>query len=84
MQLKKTGKFATKTEVKRLQKLLKVAQNTPVIALTSSDALNGRDLASMAWKRVQEACHKCALRHGLPEIKGFYGLDQDGEFVIAN
>lgn len=28
-------------------------------------------------------CHKLALAHGLPEIDGYYGLSNDGEFVRA-
>jgi len=32
----------------------------------------------------QEVCHKIALSHGLPEIKGYYGCDLiTGEFVKA-
>lgn len=28
-----------------------------------------------------QACHKLALTSGLPEIKGFYGISLEGEFV---
>ena len=79
--MKSTNIFATELEQKKLRKLAKEAQNTPMIALSSSDALNGRDFATSAWNRVQEECHKTALKHGLPEIQGFYGLDQEGQFV---
>jgi hypothetical protein len=31
-----------------------------------------------------EKCHRMALSHGLPEIKGYYGCDlRTGEFVSA-
>lgn len=28
-----------------------------------------------------KACHALALRYGLPEILGYYGIDNDGEFI---
>lgn len=31
---------------------------------------------------VQQQCHRYALEHGLPEIKGYYGCDlETGEFL---
>jgi hypothetical protein len=30
---------------------------------------------------AQKMCHKLALDYGLPEIEGFYGIKDDGEFV---
>ena len=30
---------------------------------------------------AQKACHKLALDYGLPEIQGYYGIDNNGEFV---
>ncbi|MEK6883992.1 MAG: hypothetical protein AABY22_30460 [Nanoarchaeota archaeon] len=80
--MKNTKKFATRNEINRLKKMAAEAANTPVIALSSDAASRGEDFASLAWKEVQEECHKIALKHGLPEIKGFYGLTQKGEFVM--
>ncbi len=34
-----------------------------------------------AWHNVKKQCHEIALSHGLPEITGFYGLSETGEFV---
>ena len=74
--------FASKSEKKRLLKMLKDAQSTPMIALTSEQALSGRDFASMAWDHLKKETHKTALKHGLPEIRGYYGIDlKSGEFV---
>ncbi|KKM06125.1 hypothetical protein LCGC14_1747100 [marine sediment metagenome] len=76
--------FATKEETERMKKALITARNTPVIAFSSSHALNEGGLAGQAHKRVAEDCHALALAHGLPEIEGFYGLDcETGEFVKA-
>lgn len=30
---------------------------------------------------AKKACHKLALSHGLPEIEGYYGITEEGEFV---
>jgi len=32
---------------------------------------------------AQQACHRLALDYGLPEIPGYYGINEDGEFVEA-
>jgi hypothetical protein len=65
-----------------LKRELIAAQNTPVIAFNSEHALNRGGLAGEAWQALKERCHKIALKHSLPEIKGFYGCDlETGEFV---
>lgn len=34
------------------------------------------------WPEPEKLTHDLALKHGLPEIKGFYGCDfRDGEFI---
>lgn len=81
--MKKTNIFASEEELEELQQLSRAAARTPVIALSSADALSGNDFASQAWRRAQERCHKVALSHGLPEISGFYGLTREGEFVVV-
>jgi len=80
--MKKTGVFATKEEIKELTKLATQARSTPVIAFSVKGAMSG-GMAGNMWKIAQERCHEIALKHGLPEIKGFYGLDQNGEFVAT-
>lgn len=80
--VKRLNVFATDEEKKELVELMKTAQTTPAIALSSAQALAGEDFASQAWKRVFERCHAMALSHGLSEIPGYYGCDTStGEFV---
>ncbi len=64
----------------KLTELVKQAKNTPVIAFSSKDALEGRDLSSVAWKIAAEFAHIKALEAGLPEISGYYGVATNGEF----
>jgi len=37
-----------------------------------------KDKATVDAERV---CHELALKYGLPEIPGRYGIDKEGEFV---
>ncbi|MET3349017.1 UNVERIFIED_ORG: hypothetical protein ABID57_000686 [Arthrobacter sp. UYEF1] len=62
----KTGIFATPDEIEALKATLK----TPVIMA-----------GGMPPPSPQKLCHDLALKHGLPEIKGFYGITGTGEFV---
>jgi len=78
-----TKVFATKKEIAAIQKLAQEAASTPVMALSSAAMLSGRDFASLAWERAKKYAHTRALAHGLPEIEGYYGLTEDGEFVSA-
>lgn len=75
--MKGTGVFATKEEQEHLLELLNTARRTPAILLFGK-----HDLSGDAWKKVKEKCHAVALEHDLPEIQGFYGVKEDGEFVI--
>lgn len=63
-----TGVFATEEEREHLQEML----NLPVMFL-SGGARVGLDPAL--------ECHRLALKHGLPEIQGYYGITKKGEFV---
>lgn len=81
--MNKTGVKATYDEIEVCKKLATQAAHTPMIAFTTEAMMNGRDFASLAWHEAQEQCHKFALAHGLPEITGFYGMDENGEFVVA-
>lgn len=79
--MKNLGIKATPEEIEECMKLAKEASETPMIALASDDALHGRDWSTMAWERAKKKCHELALKHGLPEIEGYYGMTNDGEFV---
>lgn len=65
--MKYLGVFATKKEIQQL----KDTCNQPYIMLGGH------------WpKSPQEVAHQIALKHGLPEITGYYGCDlRTGEFV---
>jgi hypothetical protein len=73
--MKYTGIKATPEERDECFQLADEARNTPAISF------GGPDMASTAWDRCKERVHELALQHGLPEIKGFYGMAKDGEFV---
>jgi hypothetical protein len=77
--MKATGIFATEEEKNECQSLAKAARQTPMIKLSSSQPF----FSETAWKRVHKAVYKAALAHGLPEIEGYYGMDEAGEFVTA-
>ena len=80
--MENTGVFATKEEIKKAFKLATEASHTPVIAFSGEHAMRG-GLSGKAWRDAKEYCHAMALKHGLPEIKGFYGMRKDGEFVTV-
>ena len=71
----KTGVFATDEEKAELLRLSQRARGTPVMLI------GGMDISADAWRQAQQTCHKYALAHGLPEIPGYYGITNDGEFV---
>ena len=67
--MKKTNVFATKEEIEQLKSIL----NTPVMMMT--------DKFFEQRQKAEEVCHGMALKHGLSEIKGYYGILGTGEFV---
>lgn len=71
-----TGVFATEEEQAKAQELAKQAASTPVILLGGT-----YDMAGKARERMYETVHGYALAHGLPEIPGWYGMDERGEFI---
>ena len=81
-QFKPTKVFISKKGLKELRKLLIAAENMPMIATSSADALSGNDWASQAWDYFYLRCYKLALKNGLPNIKGYYGINiATGEFL---
>jgi hypothetical protein len=80
MALRHTGVYATEEEVEKISRLYEEARRTPVIALSSEDALAGRDFASAAMDRVQQAIEEAAEAHGLPRTPKHYGLDLNLEY----
>ncbi len=77
----RTGVFADKQEIETINELAAYARATPVIALSTAHGMQG-GFSGDAWDRVNKAIYRCALVHGLPEIKGYYGFDgSNGEFL---
>ena len=54
----------TDEENKKLQDLYKEAQNTPVIAMSVKDGMEGRDWATQAWNRVREYMDELGKKYG--------------------
>lgn len=78
--MRHTGVFASPPEIDEARRLAELARTTPVIALSGAHALRG-GFSGEAWRAVQQYVHRIALAHGLPEIPGYYGLAETGEFV---
>ena len=77
----RTNKFASEEEVEEIKTLHKKAITTPVMAFSTSHAMQG-GFSGYAWKGLQVRIHEIALSKGLPEIPGYYGIDlESGEFV---
>lgn len=83
MSFKRTGTFLEEDIKEKVVEAFVEAQNTPVIALSSGQALSGRDLASQARDRAFKLLYDEAVAAGLPEIEGYYGLDSESGEVLA-
>ena len=68
--MKRTNIFATKEEIESI----KTAQSVSGMFLTGGQPMG---------EPLKEA-HRLALKHGLPKIRGYYGIDlRNGEFLEA-
>ena len=73
---------ANQDEIDRATELLREAETTPAIAITSAHALESGGFAGDAWGRVYAYIVKIAKAHGLPDTGGQYGIDlKTGEFL---
>lgn len=81
MKIKHTKVYATKTELKKLISMAKKVEKMPMWGVTMEDTDRSVTRTLKESMKVQEHCHKIALKHGLPEISGYYGLCKDGEFI---
>lgn len=80
--MRRTKTFATDAETKEIADLAEMARSAPVIALSSSHALDHGGFSGEAWDQVNKTIYKHALAHGLPEIEGWYGFDPtNSEFL---
>lgn len=79
MKIIKTGVFATKEDVEKLKNLANQGWRHGDICIVFSVGEGIRkDEATLDAKKV---CHQLALDYGLPEIQGYYGIENSGEFV---
>lgn len=77
--MKHTEKFATKEDTEKLIRLVtKGWQHGDRVMVFSVGEGIRKDQATVDGKK---ACHQLALDYGLPEIEGYYGITNDGEFV---
>jgi len=77
--MNKTGVFATKEEIGDLRKLANAGWRCgDVMTVTSIMQGITKDQKTID---ARKACHKVAMSHGLPEIEGYYGIIENGEFV---
>jgi len=74
-----TGVKATKDELEDLQRLSGRGWRPGDVMIVTS-VMEGitKDQATVD---ARITCHQLALSHGLPEIQGYYGITNDGEFV---
>ncbi len=79
----KTGTFLTAEQIEKVREAYHEAETTPVIALSSAQALGGQDFASQAWMRFHRLLYDFALVQGLPEIEGWYGLNMKSGEVLG-
>lgn len=79
----RTGTFLNAEQIAKVGEAYQTASTTPVIALSSAQALSGNDFASRAWKTFHRLLYDYALAAGLPEIEGWYGLDMESGEVLG-
>ena len=59
----------TEEECSKLVSLFKRAQNTPVIAMSVQDGLEGKDFASLAWDDVRKYYDELAKKYDFDVTK---------------
>ena len=76
-----TGIFATKEDLEKLVRLVsKGWQHGETMIVFSVGEGIRKDQATVD---VRKTCHDLALSYGLPDIEGYYGIRNDGEFVLT-
>lgn len=77
--MKHTGVKATEEDFQKLQHLANKGWRSGEVMIVFSVGEGIRK--DQDTVDAQKACHQLALDYGLPEIKGYYGVDNEGEFV---
>jgi hypothetical protein len=73
----------SKEDKEKLNTLYKNAQNTPILALSSDDALKGKDFATIAWNEVRYFMDALGLKYTF-NPKTIIGIDgETGEVLIG-
>ena len=74
-----TKVYATDEEFEDLKRLVAMGwqQGEPMFVVTSLQGI----LKDKSTVDAMRACHNLALSKGLPEIRGYYGITNDKEFV---
>ena len=53
---------------KELTALYQIAQTTPMIAMSSKDALEGKDFSTLAWNRVRKFMDALGKKYGFDPV----------------
>ena len=79
MNFKRMNVFASKEEIEYSEH----CTNMPILGITNPEPPGpGVPAVIPMCESPQEATHKYALAHDLPEIQGYYGIDlTNGEFI---
>jgi len=79
--MQKTGVKATKEDFERLLNLAHRGwmPGKTMIVFSVGEGIR----KEQATVNAQKVCHNLAIAYGLPEIPGYYGIDNTGEFVCV-
>jgi len=79
--MKRTGVKASKEDLEKLINLSRRGwiPGKCMIVFSVGEGIR-RDAATVD---AVKTCHQLALVYGLPEIPGYYGITEDGEFITA-
>jgi len=79
--MRKTGVKVTKEDFEKLQNLARRGwMPGEIMIVFSAEEGIQKDRGTVD---ARKACHRLALDYGLPEITGYYGIDNDGEIVTV-
>lgn len=71
-----------KDELQELLTLTEEAQNTPVMAMSVQDGMEGRDFATQAWNKVRAKWDELGKKYGFAPAQ-VRGIDKNtGEILI--
>lgn len=79
--MKKTGVTVSTEDFEKLKSLASMGWRSgdTMIVFSVGEGIR-KDAATVDARKV---CHQLALDYGLPEITGYYGINEDGEFVTV-